>query len=113
MLDLCTYNIRGLNNKQSFVKDFIASHNISFLALLETRVTHSLDDTISRNIGPSFNWLFNYDWHPNGRIWLGWDPNIWTIQVLSKSAQAITCSFSRVLDPLQEFVALFMLLTPM
>ena len=91
-MDLCTYNIRGLNNKQSFVKDFISLHQLSFIALLETKVKEPSAQSISKFISPNFTWMFNYSHHRNGRIWLGFDVNFWNVVLISSSAQHITCS---------------------
>lgn len=91
MFDICAYNIRGLNNKKSFAKDFISSNKFSICALLETHVNMQLSDSISRFIGPSFSWIFNYESHYNGRIWVGFDHTIWKLDVLDKSSQHITC----------------------
>lgn len=37
------------------------------------------------------NWFFNYDSHVNGRIWIGSDPSLWHITIISSNAQVITC----------------------
>lgn len=91
-IDFCTYNIRGLTNKQSFLKDFVSLHKLSFCSILETHVRQSSATHISNFICPNFSWAFNYDFHPNGRIWVGWDPSVWKVVVISSSAQQITCS---------------------
>ena len=92
IMDICTYNIRGLNNKQSFVKDFINLHQLSFIALLETRVKEPSAQSISKFISPNFTWMFNYSHHRNGRIWVGFNANIWNVLFVSCSAQHINCS---------------------
>lgn len=104
MLDIVTYNIRGLNNKKSFVKDFITSNKLNFLALLETKVKQDFAADISKSLAPSFSWMFNYEHSPIGRIWIGWDSAHWSLSLLSKSAQAITVSVSRTLEPHTQFV---------
>lgn len=91
MLDLCSFNVRGLNNKVAYVKDFLLSNRLSLIALLETRVKNSNAASISSFIAPNFSWEYNYSHHANGRIWLGWNPLIWTITVLSSSAQQLSC----------------------
>ena len=95
-MDICTYNIRGLNNKQSFVKDFISLHRLSFISLLETKVKEPSAQSVSRFINHHFTWLFNYDHHCNGRIWVGFDPTIWSVTVLTSSAQHLTCSVKNI-----------------
>lgn len=53
-------------------------------------------NSISHSLSHKFRWVFNYDIHYNGRICLGWDPNIWTVQQLVSSAQHIYCSITKV-----------------
>lgn len=54
-LDFCTYNIRGLNNKQLYLKDFINLHKLSFISILETRVLEASALSISKFVGPKFS----------------------------------------------------------
>lgn len=91
MVDLCAYNIRGLNNKLSFVKDFINSNKLGLFALLETHVQSGASSSLSSFLAPHFDWVFNYDHHPIGRIWLGWDASRWNVILLHASAQQISC----------------------
>ena len=102
----CSYNIRGLNNKSNFVKDFIRNNKLSFIALSETHVQQENSKAISSYIAPSFKWLFNYDSHHNGRIWVGWDPCFWTVNLLCSHTQHITCSVSNFSSQ-QNFVVSF------
>lgn len=93
--DFCSYNIWGLNKKQSFTKDFLSFNKFSLFALLETHVKEDFAGAVSKFLCPRFSWEFNYDHHYNGRIWVGWDPDIWKLAVLSSSAQHISCSVQR------------------
>ena len=94
--DLCTYNIRGLNNKKSFVKDFIDLHHLSFIVLLETHVLETSANSISNFIGPKLAWIFNYSQHYHGRIWIGFDPQIWKVVSIACSAQVHSCSITHI-----------------
>lgn len=96
-MDFCSYIIRGLNSKQAYVKDFLRSNNISFIALLETRVKEINANSISSSLAANWSWVFNYSSHPNGRIWLGWNPNFWNISILFSAAQIITCSVMNII----------------
>lgn len=96
LVDFCSFNVRGLNNKQTPVKDFISVNKLSLVALLETKVQKEKAREISRRISPRFNWEFNYDHHHLGRIWLGWDPSLWKVLVVASSSQHITCSIMKV-----------------
>lgn len=75
----------------TYVKDFISFNKLSIAAILETHVKSDSADYISRFICSRFSWIFNYDCHVNGRIWIGYDPTIWKVTVLAKSEQHITC----------------------
>lgn len=96
IIDFCSFNIRGLNKKQTFAKDFLSINKLSLFALLETHVKKASASFVSKFIGPRFNWHFNYDYHYNGRIWVGVDPSIWNLNVLRSSAQHVTCSVSNI-----------------
>lgn len=89
--DFCAYNIRGLNSKKSFAKDFLSVNKFGLFALLETHVKEDSSLNIASYISPRMNWFFNYDSHYNGRIWIGSDPTLWHIAIISSSAQIITC----------------------
>lgn len=96
MLDFCSYNIRGLHNKVSFVKDFVSMNKIGLIALLETHVKQENASFISSLVASRFCWMFNYDHHRNGRIWFGWDPTLWRVSQIFSSAQQISCHVSRL-----------------
>ena len=102
----CSYNTRGLNNKISFYKDFIASNRLSLIALLETHVKKENSIFVSKLVAPHFEWLFNYDHHSNGRIWIGWNPCVWTISDPVFHAQHISCKIS-LLASMANFFASF------
>ena len=90
-MSFCSYNTRGLNNKISFYKDFIASSKIGLIALLETHVKKENAAFISKLVAPRFCWIFNYECHQNGRIWLGWDPGVWSVSNVRIHSQHISC----------------------
>lgn len=96
--DFCSFNIRGLHNKLSYAKDFINNMKLSFVALLETRVKEGDAASISAIVNRRFHWCFNYEHHQNGRIWVGWDPNFWTVVKLFSSAQQISFLVTKISD---------------
>lgn len=106
LIDFCSYNIRGLNSKLAYVKDFLSINKISFFALLETHVKQELATALSSFVAPHFKWCFNYDHHSNGRIWLGWDTSKWDIVLLSQSAQQISCNVTCLESKMQFFVSI-------
>lgn len=76
---------------QAYVKQFLVDNDISFVGLLETRVKEHKAHRISRALCKNWSWVFNYDSHHNGRIWVGWNPAIWNVDILFASAQVIHC----------------------
>lgn len=76
----------------AYVKDFISLNKLSLFSVIETHVKISSADYVSSFINPRFSWIFNYDFHSNGRIWVGFDPSYWKVVVLAKSGQHVTCS---------------------
>lgn len=95
-MTFCSYNVRGLNNKMSFVKDFLHHNNLGLIALLETHVKKDSAAFISNFVASRFSWYFNYDSHYNGRIWLGWDPSRWNVLPLVTEAQHISCKVTNL-----------------
>lgn len=103
MFNTACWNIRGLNDplKQREVKSFIRLNKINIFGFVETRVRQPNFAKISKAVAPS--WCFVQKYHAStlGRIWVGWDPNIHTVQVISSSDQAIHCQISLVQDNIQ------------
>ncbi|XP_074327763.1 uncharacterized protein LOC141665679 [Apium graveolens] len=67
-----------------------------FFGFLETHVKERDAEYISRNLADRFTWVFNYNYHSNGRIWLGWDSTIWKVMVHSVSVQQISCTVTKL-----------------
>ncbi|XP_074363455.1 uncharacterized protein LOC141703993 [Apium graveolens] len=76
------------------------------MGIWETKVKISKASSISKKINKNWLWLFNYDHHYNGRIWVGWNPNVWDISLLSKSSQFITCN-ARFIEKNLNFIVTF------
>lgn len=93
MVNFCSLNIRGLNKKpkQASARDLIRAHSLSFVGLVETRVKICKASRITNVINRNWQWIFNYERRVNGRIWLGWDPNLWDVSFVSKTSQFIHC----------------------
>lgn len=107
IIDFCAFNVRGLNNKVSCIRDFVTYNKLSLIGLLETRVHTDVAKQISSEVAPNFQWCFNYEAHPGGRIWVGWNPLIWKVQIISISPQLINCSVEFLQSHKQFFVSFF------
>ena len=77
-----SWNIRGVCEpfKQRELRAWIHSQHISMVGVLETRVRAGHYPHLIDNIMASWQSVSNYSQHPNGRIWLLWDPTILDIQ---------------------------------
>lgn len=106
---LVAYNVRGLNKKpkQAYVKQFIADNNISLVGLLETRVKKHKASRISRAVCRNWTWAFNYDFHYNGRIWVGWNPSVWNVAILFVSSQIVHCKVQQINSNCSDFLVSF------
>ncbi|KAL8122725.1 hypothetical protein AgCh_010922 [Apium graveolens] len=62
------------------------------MGILETKVKSDKAPIISKKIKKEWKWLFNYTHHYNGRVWVGWNPDIWDISLHSMTSQVITCN---------------------
>ncbi|XP_074363513.1 uncharacterized protein LOC141704083 [Apium graveolens] len=107
-MNFASWNVRGINKTphQQELQQFISVNNIEFMGILETKVKVSKASSISKKINKNWPWLFNYDHHHNGRIWVGWNPNVWDISLLSKSSQFITCN-ARFIEKNLNFIVTF------
>lgn len=84
MVKVCAYNVRGLNKswKQHDLHSFLVDNDISLVGVLETKIKAPNDVASSRVIHNLWSWEDNYSHHPSGRIWIGWNPNIWNVFVV-------------------------------
>ncbi|XP_074360896.1 uncharacterized protein LOC141701135 [Apium graveolens] len=107
-MNFAAWNVRGINKSphQKELQQFISVNNIDLMGILETKVKVSNALSISKKINKNWQWLFNYDHHYNGRIWVGWNPNVWEISLLSKSSQFITCN-ARFIEKNLHFIVTF------
>ncbi|XP_058777111.1 uncharacterized protein LOC131651466 [Vicia villosa] len=89
--DRVAWNVRGLN-KSAKLRE-ISSRLLELKAhiniLIETRVKQGQADTIRNKLHLGGKFIDNYSYHPNGRIWVHWDPNHIDLQVVTLSSQMI------------------------
>lgn len=88
---LC-WNIRGCNENSKIkeIKDICSRQKINILALLETRIKPQKMKLGMERMGYNWTWIQNYDYSPKGRIWVGWNKNLVSVTLHSKSQQIIT-----------------------
>lgn len=92
-MKFASWNVRGLNKSphQKELVNFILANQISFMEIMETKVKIVNACAVAKKISRNWKWSFNYEHHYNGRVWVGWDPNLWDIVEHSKSSQHISC----------------------
>lgn len=90
-MNFAVWNVRGLNksSQPKEVVKFIYANNISLMSFVDTKVKIKNSSQVASSINKSWNWLFNYERHFNGRIWVGWDPTVWIVQPFFKASQSI------------------------
>ncbi|KAK9704781.1 hypothetical protein RND81_07G010500 [Saponaria officinalis] len=90
---LASWNIRGVNHpsKQQEVRHFLLKHRVDVMGLVETRVkVHSAGRIGAKLFGHNWGLVNNYQFHPNGRIWLAWNKTRVRLEVFHLSTQMIT-----------------------
>ena len=85
------WNVRGLNGSftHNEVRSLVAENKISLLGINESRVKQHSSNRIARRLLRGWRVLFNYHHHPNGRIWVLWDPNVLSVKLLFDSSQMV------------------------
>jgi exonuclease III len=73
-MNFLIWNVRGLNHpsKQREVKSLINIHKIGLICLIETRVKENKAEKIRDAIASDWDFVFNYEKHFLGRIWVCW-----------------------------------------
>ena len=88
---IASWNVRGVNepHKQREIRSLIRKKRISLLGLNKIRAQQCKHKAIIHLICPSWMYLTNYSSHPNGRIWMMWDPTVLDVLLLYSSDQVI------------------------
>ena len=88
-MKMACWNIRGVNSlfKQREIRSLIHSNNISLFRIIETQVQQENSIQIANDLLRGWRYVFNYNHHPNGRIWVFWNPDILDVSVLLDSDQ--------------------------
>ena len=94
-MSILIWNV-GLNKKErrQDLKEHLAKYTPSILVLVETKVKPNKEHIILRCIPPYWFFTNNYEYSFLGRVWVCWNPKVWTGQVQSKGLQQITITFS-------------------
>ncbi|KAG5604639.1 hypothetical protein H5410_026131, partial [Solanum commersonii] len=104
---LC-WNIRGLNgpNKQKEVKCLCNNEKIRLAGLLEIKIKVWKIDLIAQKIFDDGLFITSLVSHYNGRIWITWRLDYYTVTLIESTSQLITCEMRSV--PMQQTFIMIM-----
>ncbi|XP_058776813.1 uncharacterized protein LOC131651162 [Vicia villosa] len=93
---ILTWNVRELNKKERHleIKAHLKRLQVPCMALLETKVKENNAARIRQTFGNDWDWIDNYDYHPNGRIWVMWKHKELKVKIQTKGDQFIHCELS-------------------
>ncbi|XP_074283257.1 uncharacterized protein LOC141607810 [Silene latifolia] len=91
MTKLGVWNVRGLNSdtKQRDIKWFLYQSEVVLFGLLETRVKPGSLNKVAANVCNGWSFLTNHSCHSGGRIWVLWQSQIISVDVVDMGAQFI------------------------
>ena len=92
--------------RQKEVRELVQENRVSLLGLVETKVSMENRISLSQNLFRGWSFLNNYSKHPNGRIWILWNPEISDVRLLYKSDQMIHVS-ATIIEKQTSFLATF------
>ncbi|KAL0293138.1 UNVERIFIED_CONTAM: hypothetical protein Sangu_3244800 [Sesamum angustifolium] len=92
MIKAASWNVRGLNglDHQRAVEQLVRDHKLSFIGLIETRVSQANVQRTRRNLLKNWSWFEDYS-GPAGRIWLAWNSLEIGVEILEVGIQFIHC----------------------
>lgn len=93
------WNVRGINKcyKRKELKNYLKIKNIKLAVIIETGVKEHKVKRVNCHIAPGWEILNNYNDAVNGRIWVIWDPNYYSVTLLKAEAQIIHCSVKDIM----------------
>lgn len=82
-MNILSWNIRGMNdpNKVVAVRRICRHNNIGLMSILETKIKYNKMLSVQKKLGAQWHWVCNYVHSPRGRIWVGWNENVVSVQV--------------------------------
>ncbi|XP_074278043.1 uncharacterized protein LOC141601646 [Silene latifolia] len=85
------WNVRGVNsmNKQVDIKWFLHTNKVGLCGLLETRVKTGSINKVHDGLGNNWKVAHNNSVHDGGRIWVIWDPAIFTVDIIAIEPRVI------------------------
>jgi hypothetical protein len=100
MVNIGVWNIRGGHHviKLDQCRDLICAHQLSIIAMLETKLNHDLTIKAANYIRPAWNYVHNLDEAEYGRILILYNPLHVHINPILSTPQMIHCHAKSVYD---------------
>ncbi|XP_058217387.1 uncharacterized protein LOC131328462 [Rhododendron vialii] len=73
------------------VKSFVSSNKLNLVGFIEHKIRAIWADRITQYICPDWSFVNNYSQSALGRIFVGWDPSVFSLTVLGQFDQCIHC----------------------
>lgn len=91
MSNIFACNVRGLNNsnKQIEVVKTVKLHHIGLFGLLETKVKRHGLGLFYQLLSPNWCLTNNVHWHKGGRIIVGWNQDVYKVDIVDCTSQYI------------------------
>ncbi|KAL0297917.1 UNVERIFIED_CONTAM: hypothetical protein Sangu_3171500 [Sesamum angustifolium] len=83
------FGLNGLDHQRA-VEQLVRNHKLSFIGLIETRVSQANVQRTRRNLLTNWSWFEDYS-GPAGRIWLAWNSLEVGVEILEVGIQFIHC----------------------
>ncbi|KAK4400796.1 hypothetical protein Sango_1185700 [Sesamum angolense] len=95
MIKAASWIVRGLNglDHQRAVEQLVRDHKLSFIGLIETRVSQANVQRTRRNLLNNWSWFEDYA-GPAGRIWLAWNSLEVGVEILEVGSSLFTVGLS-------------------
>lgn len=109
-MKLLIWNVRGCNKpfKQKEIRVLLNQNKVTVAALLETRVKNDKAQKCLEKIGRGWQYINNYEFAVNGRVWVLWDPRRVYVNWVQGHEQAICCEIMDVeTGRSQYFIAVY------
>ena len=106
-MNMASWNIRGFNDpcKQRDLRSLIFKNKLCLVGLNETKVREENCSKIANDFLQGWRVRFNYNQHPNGRIWVLWNPEVIDACCIEKSEQVIHMKVTVIQKQISFFVS--------
>ncbi|XP_074265937.1 uncharacterized protein LOC141588392 [Silene latifolia] len=89
-----------MNNpaKQLDIRKFLFQNKAGLFGLVETKIKSNNFSTVLNNLGQSWQGINNNSYHPGGRVWIIWQPQVFQTHYIDSSSQHITIEVTKTVS---------------